>query len=81
MKEFEKRYEGFEAQQPEFLLTNITNQKNFEIKTFDVSIKVKPDKTYLVESRMIDGRPCIVIGVNENVEVNGITVKPLQPEG
>ncbi|MDR0924246.1 MAG: DUF4317 domain-containing protein [Hungatella sp.] len=81
LKEFEKRYEGFEAQQPVFLLTNITNQKNFEIKTFDVRIKVKPDKTYLVESRMIDGRPCIVIGVNENVEVNGITVKPLQPEG
>lgn len=80
LKEYEKRYEGFEAEQPEFLLSNIVNQKNFEIKTCDVSVKVKPDKTHLIESRMIDGRPCIVIGVNENVEVNGITVKPIQPE-
>lgn len=81
LKEFETKYEGFEAEQPEFLLANITNQKDFKVKTPDVSIKVKADKTYLVESRMIDGRPCIVIGVNENVEVNGITVRPLQPEG
>lgn len=80
LKEFEKRYEGFEVQQPELILANIANQKNFEIKTYDVSIKVKPDKTYLVESRMIDGRPCIVIGVNENVEVNGITVRPIVKE-
>lgn len=80
LKEFEKRYEGFEAQQPEFILANIANQRNFEIKTYDVSIKVKPDKTYLVESRMIDGRPCLVIGVNEDVEVNGITVRTIVQE-
>lgn len=80
LKEFEKRYEGFEAQQPEFLLTNIVNHKNFDIKTYDVSIKVRADKANLLESRMIDGRPCIVIEVNENVEVNGINVKPIQPK-
>lgn len=80
LKEFEKRYEGFEAQQPEFILANIANQRNFEIKTYDVSIKVKPDKTYLVESRMIDGKPCIVIGVNEDIEVNGITLRLIAQE-
>lgn len=78
LKEFERRYEGFEAQQPEFLLTNVI-QKNFEIKTYDVSIKVKPDKTHLVESRMIDGRPCIVIAINDHVEINGIEIK--NPQG
>lgn len=80
LKDFEKRYEGFEAQQPEFLLSNITNQKDFKVKTPDVSIKVKADKTYLVESRMIDGRSCIVIGTDGDIEVNGIIVKPITPE-
>ena len=80
LKEFEKRYEGFEAQQPEFLLSNITNQKDFKVKTPNVSIKVKADKTYLVESRMVDGRSCIVIGTDGDIEVNGITVKPITPE-
>lgn len=78
LKEFESRYKDSGEQQPELMITNVANQKSFEIKTPDVSIKVKADKTHLVESRFIDGRPCIVIGVNENVEINGITVKMVQ---
>ena len=47
-----------------------------------MSIKVSPDKTYLVENRMIEGRPCIVIAINEHVEINGITVRPVAaPKG
>ena len=53
------------------------NTKSFEIKTPDVTIKVAPDKTYLVENRMIDGRPCLVIAINEHVEINGISVRPV----
>lgn len=78
LKEFESRYKDSIGQQPELMVTNVANQKSFEIKTPDVSIKVKADKTHLVESRFVDGRPCIVIGVNENVEINGITVKMVQ---
>lgn len=78
LKEFESRYMDPGRQQPELMVTNVANQKSFEIKTPDVSIKVKADKTHLVESRFVDGRPCIVIGVNENVEINGITVKMVQ---
>ena len=50
---------------------NVVNAKSFDIKTPDVSIKVAPDKTHLVETRMVDGRPCIVITINEHVEING----------
>jgi len=79
LKEFERRYEGFETQQQEFILSNIVNQRNFEVKTPDVSIKVRADKACLVELRMIDGHSCIVIGTDGNVEVNGIEVKPIEP--
>ena len=74
--EFDQRFEADEEKKnPGFIASNVVNTKSFEIKTTDVSIKVAPDKTYLVENRMIDGRPCIVIGISEHVEINGITVK------
>ena len=60
-----------------FVATNVVNTKSFEIKTPDVTIKVAPDKTYLVENRMIEGRPCIVIAINEHVEINGISCRPV----
>ncbi len=81
LEEFEQRYgESEEQSVPPFLASNVVNTKSFEIKTADVSIKVAPDKTHLVENRMIDGRPCIVIGISEHVEINGITVRPIGAE-
>lgn len=78
LEEFDKQYAEEEGSlKPSFIAANVVNTKNFEIKTPDVSIKVAPDKTYLVENRMIDGRPCIVIGISEHVEINGITVRPI----
>ncbi|WP_143319444.1 DUF4317 domain-containing protein [Clostridium sp. HBUAS56010] len=81
LEEFEQRFDaGEEGKGPEFIASNVVNTRSFEIKTTDVSIKVAPDKTYLVENRMIDGRPCIVIGISEHVEINGITVRPIAAE-
>ena len=76
LEEFDQRYAEVEdGPGTGFLVANVVNTKNFEIKTPDVSIKVAPDKTYLVENRMIDGRPRIVIAINEQVEINGIRLK------
>ena len=47
----------------------------FEVKTPDVVIKVKPERTDLIETRSIDGRTCLVIALGGSVEVNGIAVK------
>jgi hypothetical protein len=46
----------------------------------DVVIKVKPERTDLVETRMIDGRQYIMIEVNDSVEVNGISVRNVNVE-
>ncbi|MDK2967255.1 DUF4317 domain-containing protein [Lacrimispora sp.] len=78
LEELEQRFTQEEQERSSgFLASNIVNARSFEIKTTDVSIKVAPDKTYLVENRMIEGRPCIVIGISEHVEINGITVRPI----
>lgn len=53
---------------------NIIDTRKFEVKTPDVVVKVKPDRTDLIETRVIDGVPYIMIKVSENIEVNGLPV-------
>lgn len=53
---------------------NIIDNRRFEIKTPDVSIKVNPDRTDLIETRVIGGVKYILICADENVEVNGVPI-------
>lgn len=52
---------------------NIINNK-IEIQTPDVIIKVNPDRSDLVETRVIGGVKYILICAEENVEVNGVSI-------
>ncbi len=62
---------GFEAQlHPQ----NIINNRSFEIKTPDVSIKVAPDRTDLIETRIIGGVKYIMICADGDIEVNGVSI-------
>ncbi len=62
---------GFEAQlHPK----NIINNKHFEIATPDVSIQVAPERSDLLETRIIGGVKYILICADENVEVNGVPI-------
>lgn len=63
------------GEKPAFIASNITNVRQFNIETPDVVIKVNPERTDLIETRIIDGRQCLVIAVNDHIEVNGISVK------
>ena len=62
---------GFEA---DLHPKNIIDNKRFEIKTPDVSIKVAPDRTDLIETRVIGGVKYILINAEEDVEVNGVSI-------
>lgn len=57
------------------LAANVINTRKFEIKTPDVVVNVKPDRTDLVETRMIDGIPYLMIQLSDSVAVNGISVR------
>ena len=63
-----------DEENPKFTAATVASTRSFDIKTPDVVIKVKPERTDLVESRVIDGRQYILIEVNDSVEVNGINV-------
>lgn len=62
---------GFEA---DLHPKNIIDNRRFEIKTPDVSIKVAPDRTDLIETRVIGGVKYILINAEEDVEVNGVSI-------
>ena len=53
---------------------NSINDRKFEINTPDVSIKVAPDRSDLIETRVIGGIKYILINAEENVEVNGVSI-------
>ena len=53
---------------------NIINNRSFEIHTPDVSIKVSPECSDLIETRVIGGVKYIMICADADVEVNGVSI-------
>ncbi len=53
---------------------NIIDAKKFRIETPEIKISVTPESSYLIETRVINGRKYILIPADGGVEVNGISV-------
>ncbi len=77
MENFDKNFEEAVGEKSSLLASNITETRKFQIKTPDIEIKVNPERMDLVEAQMINGRKCLVIAVDEYVEVNGVNVHTL----
>lgn len=77
METFEQVFTEKAGDKTELLATNITNTKRFDIETPDIIIKVNPERTDLIETKLIDGKQCLVIAVDDHVEVNGISVRTM----
>ncbi len=77
MEAFDQCYDDTVGSDTELLLDNIYSSRSFEVKTQVVTVKVNPDRTDLVETKLIDGRRCLVIDLQGTAEVNGVAVKPM----
>ncbi len=78
MEDFDRHYDvaaGGSKDAP-LRASNLYSARSFDVKMPDVTIKVKPDRTDLIDERTLDGRPCLVVELSGQVEVNGITVRP-----
>ena len=78
MECFDQNYEEPAGEKTSLLATNITETKKFQIETPDIVIKVNPERADLIETRVIDGRQCLVIAVDDHIEVNGVNVRTLK---
>ncbi len=72
---FDQNFDHLAGEQTEFLISNIAETRKFSIQTPDVVIKVNPERADLVETKIVDGRQCLVIEINDQVEVNGVPVR------
>ena len=75
LAQFDRQYDETAGESTALFASNVMNTRTFEVKTPDVVIKVNPERTDLVETKVIDGRECLVIQLGGSVEVNGITVR------
>ena len=54
---------------------NLIDAGRFELKTAQAKVSVTPENSYLVETRVIDGKKYILVPAEEAVEVNGLAVR------
>lgn len=68
-------FEQVAGERRRLMAANVAETKKFSIEMPDVWIKVSADRTDLVQTKIIDDRKCIVIPINDHVEVNGLGIE------
>lgn len=75
MAKFSVNYDEAFGMDAQLYPKNIIDHRKFELSTPDVSIRVDPARTDLIETRIIGGVKYILICADENVEVNGVPIQ------
>lgn len=75
LTDFEQLYDAAAGENTSLMVNNVANTRTFEVKTPDVVIRVNPERADLVNTLLIEGKRCLVIEINDHVEVNGVTVR------
>lgn len=71
---FDARFEESFGENAQVCPGNVVDAKKFELRCPDVVIQVSPDRADLIETRIIDGRPYILVSAGEGVQVNGVNI-------
>lgn len=80
LTDFDKLYDAAAGEHTSLMVNNVANTRTFEVKTPDVVIRVNPERADLVDTLLIEGKRCLVIEINDHVEVNGITIRSSNSE-
>ena len=74
LKDFDDKFDARFGQDAELHPKNLMDNRQFELKTPDVTIKVNPERSDLIRTEMIHGTRYILIRADEGVEVNGVNI-------
>ena len=80
LEEFDDHYDSAIGEHNSLVASNIINTRKFEVKTPNLTIQVSPECADLIETRVVDGKKCLVITVDDSVTVNGIPARTLARE-
>ena len=72
---FEKGYDEVFGADARLSPRNLVDPKKIQVKTADVTIQVSPDRSDLIQTRILNGVKYILVRVEEGVEVNGVPVQ------
>lgn len=71
---FEEKFDAEFGAPHSLTAQNIVETRKFEVRTPDVVIQVNPERSDLIETRVIDGFKYILIRADEGVAVNGVNI-------
>ena len=74
IQSFSEQFEEDFGATAEITPANIIDIKKFEVKTPEVTVKVKPECSEMIQTRIIDGTKYLLIRADGDVEVNGIRI-------
>ena len=74
-KEAVERYETSKEADIAVLADNIVGSKKVDIKSAGINIKVDADYLPYISTKTLEGKRCLVIELNDNIELNGISIK------
>lgn len=72
---FNEKYDNAFGEETRLSPFNLVDVKQMELRTPDVTIRVNPARSDLVQTRIIDGIRYILIRADEDVEVDGVVIR------
>ncbi len=72
LEQFEAVYDKVMPTETPLVAANVVDTRRFEVKTPNITVQVKPEFTHLLETKVVDGRNCLIIAIEDRVAVNGI---------
>jgi len=74
LQRFDEKFDDAFGKDARLSPVNLVPSRSFEVRTPDVVIKVNPERSDLVRTRVIDGVKYIMICADEDIEVNGVSI-------
>ncbi len=75
LTDFSETFTAMAGEDTVFSAKNVAEPKKIRVESPGVKVTVDPTYIDLLETKVIDGRPCLVIPVDSHIEVNGVTVR------
>ena len=75
LENYDEQYDLNAGENTSLMAANITNVRKIEVNIPEIRITVSPEKAALIETQVLDGRKCLVIPLEGDVEVNGVQVR------
>lgn len=69
---FTQIYKEIVGDDREILVENLLNSKRMEVESYEMMMRVKPEYAEIFEVQKVNGRPCLIVPIGDEIKVDGI---------